>query len=819
MTINTHITHCLNDFNKLYRVAKNVANPQSLQMAIQKMTELKEQINLALNPPSEFSKNLQLQIEEITHRYESLSSPKTKTEANAKISPPAVFTTTNNNSLIPVETTKTTAIGSKHISKPVIISTESSQAVREASDLAVGFENMSANCWANSLLSLAVFIPSLRTAYETVADSYSNDTANKPHADNLKAALMAYDMALAEGKPIPAIVSQKVRLAFHHLFQNEVQGISAQSYHQEDASEAMQLIMGRYEEILKKQGKFDPAPELYCPLETTRYYDPIGEAVDVDLLDPDYFPLEENDCSASTSSDYQIILDLQGRNLSFPALLSEFFYNTSILGSEPATYLNVEGRKQEYALICEERKFKDTPKELFLTIKRFGITNLGVGYKITTPVAVNRMISLPAEATTSNQSLAYELDAFIVHYGAGFGSGHYISYKKIDGRWIEANDAKVRFVSEQEIDQILQGNKAMNCTSYIHHYALVPEPQQQRANAVASSMASAKHVVTDWNALEVKKYADEKQACERAIAALKKYAVECRDPSKSPVLLQYMETQAFAVLQQLQFAVGLENNFPHDKNSGLNALKANPAIPFEIKTPWLYPANTLFQQVLEAQKIKLVIVDQELTLAHLTALSDKISDSSVTSYELKKALSALPASLQETLYELVNQAHQLRFGKFDDPAYQGAYGKKMLESDVRKVLTEAMETVLNTRGNILEQLIAQQRAETDKITSLYYKNQLEAFHGLLLNGSLTKNQLVEAFEHLDINPDLKQNLYLVIALHYNKSEVPGFGMQKFFKNPHCLLKITEGYIANPPICKVGANVLMQMIASLDNASK
>jgi ubiquitin C-terminal hydrolase len=457
----SHISTPKAEFDRLYTASVTSADAERVQSTVQSMAELQDKIINALNAaPANVSRcfnwgTLTVDVKAITEEVErklasviSHFTSLTTQSLNGRIDSVTA-------SLVPLET----------------------QTPKNARALATGFGNLSANCWANSFLSMIVFVPNLKQAYQTVANYYAQKSVYDParvHGIALQNALRAYDTALAQKQSVPSDVTQTVRLAFNHLF-----GIfSTSSANHEDAYEAMQMLMGRYEQIIREQNPQNPAfSDLYRTMETKRHYRPFGEQREADagrVARDDYSKLNSDNSSSVACNDYQILLDMQNKShLSFQALLTDYFRNTSVEGDDLTQYLLPNGKLQSFKLVGESRQFTQVPNEFTLTIKRFGAHGNGQGYKIMTPLSINRVIALPAEATRENKPIAYGLDAFIVHSG-GLGGGHYISYKKIDGYWIEANDSNVRLVEANEIDQILHGQKSATFTSYLHHYSRVP---------------------------------------------------------------------------------------------------------------------------------------------------------------------------------------------------------------------------------------------------------------------------------------------------------------------------------------------------------
>ena len=51
----------------------------------------------------------------------------------------------------------------------------------------------------------------------------------------------------------------------------------------------------------------------------------------------------------------------------------------------------------------------------------------------------------------NGQQMSYRLTGMIRHTGSSIGSGHYIAYVLVDGRWYEANDELMTEVSWQTV--------------------------------------------------------------------------------------------------------------------------------------------------------------------------------------------------------------------------------------------------------------------------------------------------------------------------------------------------------------------------------
>ena len=704
----------------------------------------------------------------------------------------------------------------------------------KATDFAVGFANLSANCWANSLLSMILSMPNFKRAYETVANHYAQDNLNPEnqlHGQALLNVLAAYEGALTLKQSLPASVSQSVRLAFNHFFGQVNPFTSHEIFSKnpscdEDASEAMQILMGRYEQITR-QGN-GPLPRPYSSLQTKRHYRPIGTSQPADpekLRRDDYSRLTVDHVSSVVHDDYQIILDLQNKgHLSFSTLLSEYFRNTHLQGNDTGTYLLPDGQIQQFELIGEGRQFVHIPDELLLTVKRFGATLDGRVYKIAMPLAIHQTLILPAAATSANVPVAYELDAFNVHSG-GYGSGHYIAYRKICNQWIEVNDDTVRVVNNQEIDEILFGQKGASFTSYMHHYTCIPESQQQEVIAAPIHTSTA---ISTVSVSDIEKASLKKLTCQRAIEQLERLNLLLQtNASDLSSALQDLEKIAPKVALTLRHAIWLNGKTPDIHDYGAKVLNQNPSQLQEIKLPWLIApiGANLIEQLLIVQRKKLEIAVERFKEAHLRSFLEKLKSPLVSNEELLSALRNLPEEVQNVLHGLVYHSHLKKFGKthVNQEKYHREYGRLTLEAgDIRKTVTEASESVLNLWGkNIAEQLLSEYQIRAEKLRWAYEKEQLQGLHDLLLcpSSELSNHQLFKAFERLEIRPEVKEKLYWHIWYGHHSPSIPDYGSMTFRDNPHCLLGICEPNLARAPVCATGSNILFQLIKLLEKESR
>ncbi len=819
----SHISAHKQYFDLLYSTTKTKPDPEKLESVIERMTTLQDKIVSALDrAPVNVSKYFKWTA---SSPDSTVDADEVKQDLQNKLN--EILTLSF--SLPPPPLLPKEIVPILRLSLPF----PSVQSAAQATDFAVGFGNISsANCWANSLLSMILSMPNFRRAYEVVANYYAHDVQNAQnvqHGNGLLGALTAYDTALAGKQSVPTQISQNVRLAFHHFFGHKNpltyhEIFSESSYRQEDAWEGMQVLMGRYEQILGEQAPGDPLPAPYVSLQTKRHYRPIGNPFPADpqkLARNDYSQLTNDNVSSLANNDYQIILDLQNKgHLSFSALLSEYFHNTHLQGHDTGTYLLPDRNIQQFELIGEGRQFVQAPEELLLTIKRFGSTLNGAGYKIASPLAVHQILVLPADTTRQNIPIAYEIDTFNVHRGE-FGSGHYIAYRKINGQWIEADDAHVRLVSEQEIDQILFGQKGPSYTSYMHHYKRIEAARQHQA--LATAQASRPRPAEDAEKLSQEMAASQQNV--NQLQALNVLLQTNADPSALREALQNLEHGAPQTLTALRYAIWVNDKTPDVPDYGTNTLNTHPERLRDIKLPLFISSTgkTLVEQLLLVEKHRLDIASEKSSEKLLQSFLEKVHSSS--NDELLIALKALPEKLQISLHGLVYQSHLKKFGHehVNREEYHYAYGQIALEKgDIRKVVTEANEAVLNLTGtNILEQLISEHHGKVEKLQNAYEKEQLQAFYELSLRpaNEMTNVQLFKIFETMEIRHQTAQMLYWHLWYGHRMPQFDNYGCNTFKNDPRSLLTVRDPNLARPPIAPSGSNLLFQMIKLLERESK
>ncbi len=631
-------------------------------------------------------------------------------------------------------------------------------------ELAAGFSNMGANCWANSILSMIIFVPSFRQIYERVADHYANSgetIERKNHGIALQNALIAYDTALIEKKAVPPEISQNLRLAFHSL---EFGGFSPEASKHEDAWEALHGLTTKYIDILKnkhpnlEQGQL-PLADLYRATQTTTFCEPVGEEYEP-LSYKTYSTLMQNNSISVGHQGFEILVELQNsKDVPFSKLLAHSFrYSISIDGALPEYKLQ-NGKVRRCKLIYGTYQFLNVPKEFLLILKRFG------DGKITTPVWIDRIITLPPEATTEKRSINYELDSFIVHSGFSLNGGHYICYKKIEDKWIEVNDSEVRFVEEREIDQILHGQKGEHYTSYLHHYRLPLSSNQIAVN-------NSNNTVNLFSEFETTQELSSNKT----------------QKNNDSIFLSTLSSDA---IKAFAHVIWLHDGMPSglgNHDYGTRTLQNNPKRLGEITLPWLLGSkgtSSLWDQMALVQKRKQEILAQMLKKTELQDFLTKLNSSSVGNQELMSALRSLPKEIQWDLRGHIYNVHKVKFGEayVNDSKYKYAYGEFILsQGDVKNVLLEA---------KIVDQILLTYQNDLKKVESSFEKEQLQAFCELLQCDHLTNKQLEEGFKRFELSDILRGKIYEGIWINGGRQKVDSYGEIEFRKNPRCALEVIK----------------------------
>lgn len=341
----------------------------------------------------------------------------------------------------------------------------------------VGFQNKSMNCGFNSCLQMIVNEPALLHIYTTVANYYANSTEvkDKECGNWMLSVLDSYDQAIKKQKPIPAEVSNQLRLAIHYL---NPKTISSRCNVQEDASEILMLLFAKNDNILKKQSLINTSSINY-KFENIIHYQSIKDLKemphkDCSSLNPDNtykkertnygikinFDSKQKNFSLSSFIE-KCFFDSKQEKLTLSSLLKKYFCDEEIgEGSDTCRYL-VNGIYTEVSPVKEEIKFDTLPKDLYINFARFKADRT----KFTNPIEIPEQLDAKLLNVKDSPSGSYELSSFIVHLGSSLNGGHYMAYRKVQDQWIEFNDGCVSLLSKE---QALEAAK----NSYICFYRL-----------------------------------------------------------------------------------------------------------------------------------------------------------------------------------------------------------------------------------------------------------------------------------------------------------------------------------------------------------
>jgi hypothetical protein len=237
---------------------------------------------------------------------------------------------------------------------------------------------------------------------------------------------------------------------------------------QYDAYEALMHMMRCYAEILERKHTSLPS-ELFTSIVTERQYAP-GQEV---MTNKNYGKMADSLKTEEKQAEFHIILPLQAnfdahkRSCSFDQLLKQFFDNPRVQDSDPIIGKDAEGKTRKFHLLSEKQKFTSAPEQLTLVLNRTGMSRERGVYKIDVPVDVPHILTLSPEMTGDKETSIYKLACAILHSGP-YGGGHYTMVKAVGNDWIELNDEKSTFVSENYISEMER--KIFPSTGYVYHY-------------------------------------------------------------------------------------------------------------------------------------------------------------------------------------------------------------------------------------------------------------------------------------------------------------------------------------------------------------
>lgn len=589
-------------------------------------------------------------------------------------------------------------------------------------------------------------------------------------------ALSAYDRNVLEGRSVSWQVGQNVRLAFHHLFNS----CSSDMYRSEDCLEGIAVIMREYEKILMWKKTFPAA--CYFTIETTRSYVPDPKVQPSRY--PIQIPLKLGKYSTTEQRDHQIRLTFsQPRYPSLEDLLQE---NCRMPDYGEGTYCLPNKQIQTYRCTEVRTLLNEAPQQLSIGLNRF-IGNAFGAEKRCTPVGANRVIAIPPEMTLSGIPHAYFLSGFVVHRGPRIHGGHYVSYCLIHNetsgtkRWIEYNDARVRYVGEEEIDNILHQRIDRTHTPYFFYYTRVEEQSQQQMLLEAIRLRGKPRNVED-NIQQ--QYGDQKPLVECLKTIQEILKSDTPDVGQLKIAFKALEKENPQYVRLIYRIIAIH----HKQTStlfGQTLFEKDPLILKAITTRWISQSGVnLIEQLYIFEKRWLDQMEYAMlwrSMDHfMNVLNSKNLDKEAESFV--KLYDSLPEILKKEIESQLLKEDSERLA-FDSSRKEGTLQAYML-----KILTEHPERDLS-------QIASRIDGQGDKLYALQIRESLRNYLALLQNKNLTTMQLLEAFKLLPLEEEMKEKLFLHVC-NVTKT-LPSY------KNGEALFMANPLILAQPAILEKG----------------
>lgn len=289
------------------------------------------------------------------------------------------------------------------------------------------------NCWLNSILQFSLTLPGF---YE----SFQSNRTVAPNRQALFDAMREFTSNLST--KIGPLETQPIRAALSSCSQ----GLILHAMRQEDAHEGLLQLLSDsplWDEVLITEEK--EAKPIYYWTDGDGNEREIQDG-SVTLKPPKVHKLPF-DKILSLNIEYKTLQQIVTR-----------FFEEKARGDEETFYRETDrGKEQLCRLVRVKRSFSSKPpSSLPLQIKRF----YDDGSKNKTPLFVPLTLDIPYE----NQSLTYELKAFVSHSGNSMNDGHYVSYVKRGGQWYFCNDTLLQPVDEDQILKEAKGAYLLNYT-------------------------------------------------------------------------------------------------------------------------------------------------------------------------------------------------------------------------------------------------------------------------------------------------------------------------------------------------------------------
>jgi ubiquitin C-terminal hydrolase len=326
------------------------------------------------------------------------------------------------------------------------------------------FNNAGANCAFNACLQVIFHNPEFCQIYEKVAlyCKAQADEDDQVCGENMLSVLKSYNDNTDTPKDIPSDVSQKMRLAMHHLNKT----ISKSSSQHEDAHEILLTLFSKYEGILQENAReilsnnSEEEIEKYIIDISSIHFKKtiirrfaIGNIIPI----PESIPSELNPDNTLIKEEmqYQLVLSLNDSkdHLKFSEILKDFFCKKE----QASVHVNLMKNETcfQAKLIEEEQKFSKNPNYLIIQFARFSKLEERFSKIDVVINDIPEKLDLRSFCDHICSHSTYELTSFITHFGELAG-GHYIAYRKLENKWIKCNDRDISYANELSYSEDLQ---------------------------------------------------------------------------------------------------------------------------------------------------------------------------------------------------------------------------------------------------------------------------------------------------------------------------------------------------------------------------
>ena len=302
-----------------------------------------------------------------------------------------------------------------------------------------GFSNFGNTCFCNSVLQVLYALQPLRARVMHYMDTLeeSGKTQDKEH-NNLLLRLAEVFSAVCTNKKRTGCFGPR---AF--VRQLWAENVLFEEYQQQDAHEFFNFLINDVIEILQREAA--PPGQQFDRSRHTWVHELFGGTSTNEVK-----CLSCENVTSRTEKFLDLSVDVE-ENCSVSSCLKNFSKNET-MGGQDKFYCEKCCCKQEAQ---RRSRIKEAPPILSIHLKRFKyFESQGQGYfkklghRVVFPFEL-RLRNYAAEVVDTEA--LYTLVGVVVHRGRSLNSGHYISYIKSRGNWLEYDDDHVTLVSEEVV--------------------------------------------------------------------------------------------------------------------------------------------------------------------------------------------------------------------------------------------------------------------------------------------------------------------------------------------------------------------------------